>query len=72
MPGAANRFLPAIALVRTSGDDLAFVLKGGVRFGYWALMVRGADVVLPLRYLNRKQVRQACLAHGWRFETRAG
>jgi hypothetical protein len=59
-----------IALLRTWGDDLAFVLKGGVRFGYWTLMVRGADTVVPLRFFNRKQVKQACLSHGWRFGRR--
>jgi hypothetical protein len=60
-----------IALLRAWGDDLAFIVRGRGRFGYWALMVRGTDTVLPLRFFNRKQVKRACLSHGWRFGTRA-
>jgi hypothetical protein len=56
-----------IALLRAWGDDLAFVRKGGVRFGYSVLMVRGADADLRLDYFRAKQIRRACLAHGWRF-----
>jgi hypothetical protein len=58
-----------ISLLRAWGDDLAFGVRGAARSRYSVLMVCGADTVLPLRFFSRKQVKRACLSHGWRFAT---
>jgi hypothetical protein len=57
------------ALLRSQGDELMFVTRGGARFRYVVLTARGSDTELPLRYFSRRAIERACRAHGWSFTT---
>ena len=60
------------ALSRQSGDELAFVMEHrGAMSRVWVLglTIKGTDTVMDLRgEFPREEVRQACLARGWRFD----
>ena len=60
------------ALSRQWGDELRFVVQHrGVASRVWALglTIKGTDTVMDVRgEFSREAVRQACLAHGWRFD----
>jgi len=59
-------------LSRQSGDELAFVMQHrGAMSRVWVLglTIKGTDTVMDLRgEFPREEVRQACLARGWRFD----
>ena len=54
---------------RQQGDELYFVRRNrGGRIWTLELAITGTDTVMDLGLLfSRKEVRQACLARGWRF-----
>ena len=60
------------ALSRQWGDELRFVMQHrGALSRVWVLglTIKGTDTVMDLRgEFSREAVRQACLAHGWRFD----
>jgi hypothetical protein len=60
------------ALSRQWGDELRFVMQHrGVMSRVWVLglTIKGTDTVMDLRgEFSREEVRQACLACGWRFD----
>ena len=60
------------ALSRQWGDELCFVLPHrGVASRVWALglTIKGTDTVMDVRgEFSREAVREACPAHGWRFD----
>ncbi len=66
-PGGAGS-----ALSRQSGDELAFSLQHrGAMSRVWVLelTVKGTGDVMDVRgEFPREEVRQACIAHGWRFD----
>jgi hypothetical protein len=59
-------------LSRQWGDELRFVMQHrGVVSRVWVLglTIKGTDTVMDLRgEFSREEVRQACLARGWRFD----
>jgi hypothetical protein len=55
-------------LSRLAGDQLRFVVRGAGRSRYTTLAGGGDAAPLDVRFFSRKQVRQACLARGWRFD----
>jgi hypothetical protein len=60
------------ALSRQWGDELRFVIQHRAavsRVWVLGLTIKGTDTVMDLRgEFSREAVRQACLAHGWRFD----
>lgn len=60
------------ALSRGPGDELHFVKQhAGPLSRTWTLglTITGADTILsPLSFFSRAAIRQACRAHGWRFD----
>jgi hypothetical protein len=60
------------ALSRQWGDELAFVMQHRAamsRVWVLGLTIKGTDTVMNLRgEFPREEVRQACLARGWRFD----
>ncbi len=60
------------ALSRQWGDELCFVMQHRAplsRVWVLGLTIKGTDTVMDLRgEFSREAVRQACLAHGWRFD----
>lgn len=69
----AIRYVPpggrVSALSRQSGDELAFSMRHpGGRIWVLELTIKGAGSVIDVRGdFPREAVRQACIAHGWRF-----
>jgi hypothetical protein len=54
-----------IVLLRAWGDDIAFIVRGRGRFGYWELMVRGTDTALPLRTATGNLARRSPTTTRW-------
>ena len=56
------------SLSRQWGDELRFVQRLRGRIWTLGLTIVGTDTVITLGFFSRKAVKQACRAHGWRFD----
>jgi hypothetical protein len=67
--GYVRRNGQSATVSRQPGNDLYFVRRNrGGRIWTLGLAIMGTDTVMDLGLLfSRKEVRQACLARGWRF-----
>jgi len=58
----------ASSLSRQWGDELRFVQRLRGRIRTLGLTIVGTDTAITLGFFSRKAVKQACRAHGWRFD----
>ncbi|MGN6791388.1 MAG: hypothetical protein ACTHJW_03260 [Streptosporangiaceae bacterium] len=54
-------------LSRESGDEILVTATGGGRYRTAALTIAGSSTLLPLSFFSISEVKQQCLASGWRF-----
>ena len=55
------------SLSRESGDEILVTATGGGRYRTAALTIAGSGTVLPLSFFSISEIKQHCLASGWRF-----
>jgi hypothetical protein len=53
---------------RAASRDLRFTTIGSFRSRTLSLQQSGTDTVIPLPFFIKARVRDACTAHGWRFD----
>lgn len=64
----SRRREPVSVLSRRQGGELRFVKELRGRTWRLGLTIAGTGTVMLLGTFSRKEVRQACLARGWRFD----